>query len=111
MYWRVVVIDDSRFCIVGTMDLTFSECRDLSARRNGYIRIPHRMLENIGSFEVEPTASYSVATVRGEHMRKITDKGEQSILHVVIRGEEELQSLRATGRFREWDADLRKTEV
>lgn len=33
MYWRVVVIDDSRFCIVGTMDLTFSECRDLSARR------------------------------------------------------------------------------
>lgn len=30
------------------------------------------------------------------------------MLHVIVSSESELSALRSTGRFREWDADLRK---
>lgn len=109
MDWRVPVIDEERFCIVGTMDLTFKECALLSERKGGgMIRIPSRELTAIGSFEVNPEVGYSVQVVRGNHFYKRTDRGEQSMLHVVVQTNAELDGLRRTGRFREWDADLRK---
>ncbi len=111
MDWRVAVIDEKRFCIVGTFDLTFAECRQLSDRRGpGMVRIPERRLVSIGSFEV-PTdrKEYTVAVVRGEQFyKRDADGTEHAMLHVIVSSESELSALRSTGRFREWDADLRK---
>jgi len=110
MDWRVAVIDENRFCIVGTMDLTFDECSALSDRMRGnMIRIPMRTLTTVGSFEARPSLddTYQAQVVRGANFYKRTDKSEQSMLHVVVRDDRELDGLRRTGRFREWDADLR----
>lgn len=111
MDWRVAVIDERRFCIVGTFDLTFDECAALSDRYRGFIKVPHRLLASVGSFEVTPDrdASYSMQIVRGQKFYKNTGENHrQEMLHVVVASEEELSGLRKTGRFRDWDADLRQ---
>lgn len=108
--WRVIVVDEKRFCIVGTLDLTFDECAVLDDRRGpGFLRLPQRTRTAIGSFEVAPDNEMHFATVRSEKFYKRgAGEIEQLMLHVVIGSNEELDNLRRTGRFREWDADLRE---
>ncbi len=111
MDWRVAVVDEDRFCIVGTMDLTFDECRALSdPARGGMVRVRCRELLAIGSFEVEPEAQVSAQMVRGQHFFRRSKDGDHRMLHVVVSGDRELDGLRRTGRFREWDADLKATK-
>ena len=112
MDWRVAVIDEKRFCIVGTFDLTFSECEALSDRYRMHIRLPLRTLTSIGSFEVQPSDEKYEQVVRAQKFFKATGTNDrQEMLHVVVGSDEELEGLRKTGRFREWDADLREPKT
>ncbi len=109
MDWRVIVVDETRFCVVGTFDLTFDECNTLSDPRRGVLDLPERSLATIGSWEVAAEPAFSVATIRGSQFHKVDSKGQKrSMLFVMVNSDGELDRLRRTGRFREWDADLRE---
>lgn len=111
---RVLVIDEDRFCPIGTIDLTFDECQYLE--RDRALRLPAITRNLPMSFDrsaqdVVVEAVHPYVVIRPEKFHRRTSAGRhQTLTHVIVRSDEYLDDLRRTGRFRDWDADLRNSK-